>query len=246
MRAQAAISRPVVGDVRRDAERRQRPVSHHQRSPQQSHPAAPHLADLANYVRRQSEREERKERDRSVTKERMVRQCTCELSQMGLSTGSAGAVSPPPPAPPPRDTSIANVTDDDDDSIGGTLRGPNKPLPPTPTGSSPPVDLGAQDTLLQAKRNNALSRPIMVKAASMPDQTSATASPEFGLGESSSDTEDDAHGLRASVRRPSGQNPLVPTVSTRFIWLFLCGIGVASKYSSFCPDERNDLFPCKG
>uniref|UniRef100_W6NE37 Uncharacterized protein n=1 Tax=Haemonchus contortus TaxID=6289 RepID=W6NE37_HAECO len=69
MRAQAPIPRSVAGNIRRDSERRQRPSSHHQRSPQQSHPAAPHLADLANYGRRQSEREERKEKDRSVTKE---------------------------------------------------------------------------------------------------------------------------------------------------------------------------------
>lgn len=58
---------------RRPQDRRQRPNSHHQKSPPQSHPAAPHLADLANYERRRrSEREERaaaaaavRERDRS-------------------------------------------------------------------------------------------------------------------------------------------------------------------------------------
>lgn len=56
---------------RRPQERRQRPNSHHQKSPPQSHPAAPHLADLANYERRRrNEREERaaaagRERDRS-------------------------------------------------------------------------------------------------------------------------------------------------------------------------------------
>ncbi|PIO75917.1 CNH domain protein [Teladorsagia circumcincta] len=78
----------------------------------------------------------------------------CELSQMGLSTGNCGGVSPPPPAPPPRDASIASVTDGD-------------------------------------------------------DQTSATASPEFGLGESSSDTEDDVHELRASVNSSlRGSGPL--------------------------------------
>ena len=59
---------------RRPQDRRQRPNSHHQKSPPQSHPAAPHLADLANYERRRrNEREERaaaaaaagRERDRS-------------------------------------------------------------------------------------------------------------------------------------------------------------------------------------
>ncbi|KIH68525.1 hypothetical protein ANCDUO_01136 [Ancylostoma duodenale] len=209
IRAQAAVNRPIVGnDVRREAERRQRPASHHQRSPLQSHPAAPHLADLANYDRRrQSERDDRRERDRSVANERMGHRSVlpvarvaasitatplrklsepvlhqqqsrpedldalaCELSRMGGSTGSNGSISPPPPAPPPRDTSIASVNDGDDDSLGGTLRGPNKPLPPTPTGGSPPTDICSQDTLPQSKRNSdVIARPSMVKAASMPD-----------------------------------------------------------------------------
>ncbi|EYB92546.1 hypothetical protein Y032_0192g1338 [Ancylostoma ceylanicum] len=254
IRAQAAVNRPIVGnDVRREAERRQRPASHHQRSPLQSHPAAPHLADLANYDRRrQSERDDRRERDRSVANERMGHRnvlpvarvaasitatplrklsepvlhqqqsrpedldaLACELSRMGGSTGNNGSISPPPPAPPPRDTSIASVNDGDDDSLGGTLRGPNKPLPPTPTGGSPPTDICSQDTLPQSKRNSdVISRPSMVKAASMPDQPSATAPAEFGLGESSSDSEDDVHELHASVRRSSATNPLLPTVSS--------------------------------
>ncbi|KAK6046821.1 hypothetical protein COOONC_15674 [Cooperia oncophora] len=71
MRAQAAVTRPKASDVQSDAERRQRPFSHHQRSSQRSHPAAPHLVDVAHHGRRQSDREERKERDRSVAKERI-------------------------------------------------------------------------------------------------------------------------------------------------------------------------------
>ncbi|KHJ98804.1 hypothetical protein OESDEN_01210 [Oesophagostomum dentatum] len=89
---------------------------------------------------------------------------------MGGSAGNSGGVSPPPPAPPPRDASIASVNDGDNDSLEGTLRGPNKPLPPTPTGGSPPSDASNQDTLPQQKRNKDVAlRPSMVKAASMPD-----------------------------------------------------------------------------
>ncbi|VDK59295.1 unnamed protein product, partial [Cylicostephanus goldi] len=140
----------------------------------------------------------------------------CELSRMGGSTGNSGGVSPPPPAPPPRDASIASVNDGDDDSLGGgTLRGPNKPLPPTPTGGSPPSDISNQDTLPPQKRNkDVVLRPSMVKAASMPDQSSSTPPTEFGLGESSSESEDDVHELHASVRRSSATNPLLPTVSS--------------------------------
>ncbi|XGW21730.1 hypothetical protein V3C99_004585 [Haemonchus contortus] len=256
MRAQAAIPRSVAGNIRIDPERRQRPSSHHQRSPQQSHPAAPHLADLANYGRRQSERGERKEKDRSVTKEctggyrsavpvacvaanitvgpvqklskplqlhqqqsrpEDLDRLACELSQIGLSASNSGAASPPPPAPPPRDASIANVTICDDTSVGGTLRGPNKPLPPTPTGSSPSKDFCAKDRVLHAKRNSCdLSRPNMVKASSLPDQTPATASSDFELGDSSSDSGADDHEFRTCARQPSGKKSLLPDVTSSF------------------------------
>nr|CDJ89902.1 unnamed protein product [Haemonchus contortus] len=142
----------------------------------------------------------------------------CELSQIGLSASNNGAASPPPPAPPPRDASIANVTNCDDNSVGGTLRGPNKPLPPTPTGSSPSKDFCAEDSVLHAKRNSCdLSRPNMVKASSLPDQTPATASSDFGLGDSSSDSGADDHEFRTSARQPSGKKALLPIVSNSFL-----------------------------
>uniref|UniRef100_A0A1I7X5Z9 Miff domain-containing protein n=1 Tax=Heterorhabditis bacteriophora TaxID=37862 RepID=A0A1I7X5Z9_HETBA len=218
-----------------------------QRSPQQSHPAAPHLADLANYDRRRrSEREERRDRDRSNARDKSAHRgmpvarvsanvATGPLRKMSepvlhpqqarpetlwhvnfpgwevrhLEVGRGG-ISPPPPAPPPRDTSIGNVSDMDDDSLGSTLRGPNKPLPPTPTEQSPAAgDADGDGTLQQHRRNGAgVVRPIMVKAASMPDQAVCTP-PEFGMGENSSDSDDDQD-IRSSIRRPFGPNPLLP------------------------------------
>ncbi|KAK6763709.1 hypothetical protein RB195_024148 [Necator americanus] len=296
VRAQVAANRPPSSDIRREAERRQRPVSHHQRSPLPSHPAAPHLADLANYDRRrQSEREERRERDRSVTKERLghrgalpstrvaanitttpIRKLSepvlhqqqsrpedldalaCELSRMGGSTGSTGNVSPPPPAPPPRDASIGSVNDRDDDSLGSTLRSPNKPLPPTPTGGSPSSDICSQDTLPQPKRtSDVISRPSM--------QTSTTNHAEFGLGESSSDSsEDDVHDAHALIRRSSATNPLLPTMScirgaaplalpdllpktresNRFDEQLLCGVSseISEANESLCTNGSENCF----
>uniref|UniRef100_A0A7E4VN09 non-specific serine/threonine protein kinase n=1 Tax=Panagrellus redivivus TaxID=6233 RepID=A0A7E4VN09_PANRE len=82
-----------------------------------------------------------------------------ELSRMGqVQNGNGSSASPPPPAPPPRDASISSVpaalaaaaaaaeahengTLHRDEAkvveIDGTLRGPNKPLPPTPSEASP-------------------------------------------------------------------------------------------------------------
>ncbi|KHJ98803.1 hypothetical protein OESDEN_01209 [Oesophagostomum dentatum] len=45
-------------------------------------------------------------------------------------------------------------------------------------------------------------------------QSSSTPPTEFGLGDSSSDSEDEVHELHSSVRRSSGTNPLLPTVSS--------------------------------
>uniref|UniRef100_A0A8R1E527 Uncharacterized protein n=1 Tax=Caenorhabditis japonica TaxID=281687 RepID=A0A8R1E527_CAEJA len=174
-----------------------------QRSPQQSHPAAPHLADLANYEkRRRSEREERRERERaahhimpiarvsaSVPAPQQSRKMSepmllshhakpedldalaSELSKIGgLRNGRSReeSMSPPPPAPPPREASISTISDvvevsegrdrdreradgewdDLKDSMNGedTLRGPNKPLPPTPT--------DGENTLVSDSRRN--------------------------------------------------------------------------------------------
>ncbi|KAK6060601.1 toxin-antitoxin system, toxin component, PIN domain protein [Cooperia oncophora] len=78
-----------------------------------------------------------------------------------------------------------------------------------------------QDTLLHPKRDsNALSCSNMVKAASMPDQTSAVAAPEFGLGESSSGTDDDVQELRSSLLQRTGLNPVVPAVSAELPQIF--------------------------
>ncbi|CAD6189198.1 unnamed protein product [Caenorhabditis auriculariae] len=170
MRQHGAGSRPESSS-RGSPAGRQRPLSHHQRSPQQSHPAAPHLADLANYEkRRRSEREERREQraaahhavpvarisanvpapagqSRKMSEPLLHNQhskpedldaLASELSKMGgLKKGLSReeSTSPPPPAPPPRESSISTIADSIDVEVGGdeTLRGPNKPLPPTPT-----------------------------------------------------------------------------------------------------------------
>ncbi|CAI4232627.1 unnamed protein product [Auanema sp. JU1783] len=233
LRAQAAVGRP--SDHRQDRDRRQRPLSHHQHSPQQAHPAAPHLADLANYHdrnKRRSERErderERRDRDRSSARDRnghgvmpvarvsahvgasplrkmsepVLHQqqprpedldaLACELTRMGGFSAETGSVSPPPPAPPPRDASIGSSMDFEDEP-SSTLRGPNKPLPPTPLECSPhDVDDG---TLQHVKKS--VNRP-MVKAASLPDQ-GINSAPEFGLGEDSSDSDDEDDDIKPRV-----------------------------------------------
>uniref|UniRef100_A0A1I8E8F6 non-specific serine/threonine protein kinase n=1 Tax=Wuchereria bancrofti TaxID=6293 RepID=A0A1I8E8F6_WUCBA len=259
--------------------RSQRPLSHHQAfqrgisphhanalMPQPNHPAAPHLADLANYDRkRRSEKEATRvaaeqRRDRSVASRDQVRDMSREtyhelktpprtarvnasvaattpvrkmsepvlngkvenqdldvlaneLTRMGRHQQN-GSYSPPPPAPPPRDTSIMNAVDEASGShdgtllVGesaleeGTLRGPNKPLPPTPTDQSPVSDIPGDDGTLLAshkvngsvdhRRSNSdsLSRnrqSQMVKAASVPDQTPIAAEIIIGSGSSGSE-----------------------------------------------------------
>uniref|UniRef100_A0A915A6H1 non-specific serine/threonine protein kinase n=1 Tax=Parascaris univalens TaxID=6257 RepID=A0A915A6H1_PARUN len=237
--------------VGEQSRRSQRPLSHHQSrgisphhgaiiGPQQNHPAAPHLADLANYERkRRSEKEAaRAARDRSAASRDALRTpphitrvsasiaapppmrkmsepllngrpenqdldvLANELTRMGRHQDQNGSCSPPPPAPPPRDTSIMGAVEENtpphDGTLlasepalrhsvleEGTLRGPNKPLPPTPSDQSPASDVPGDDgTLLithkrnssadLARRNNGDSSAHvrlsqMVKAASMPD-----------------------------------------------------------------------------
>ncbi|CAI2356357.1 unnamed protein product [Caenorhabditis sp. 36 PRJEB53466] len=166
VKLRAVSSRGAADGPRQSPASRPRP-----RSPQQSHPAAPHLADLANYEkRRRSEREERRERERaahhampiarvsaSVPAPQQSRKMSepllishhakpedldalaSELSKIGGLRNGRGreeSMSPPPPAPPPREASISTINDTVDDIMlngEGTLRGPNKPLPPTPT-----------------------------------------------------------------------------------------------------------------
>uniref|UniRef100_A0A5S6PV73 non-specific serine/threonine protein kinase n=2 Tax=Brugia malayi TaxID=6279 RepID=A0A5S6PV73_BRUMA len=255
--------------------RSQRPLSHHQARgisphhanalmPQPNHPAAPHLADLANYDRkRRSEKEKEavrmageQRRDRSAASRDQVRDMSRELktpprtARVNTSVAATtpvrkmsepvlngkvenqdldvlaneltrmgrhqqnGSYSPPPPAPPPRDTSIMSTVDEASGSHDstllvnesaleeGTLRGPNKPLPPTPTDQSPLSDIPGDDGTLLAshkvngsvdhRRSNSdsLSRnrqSQMVKAASMPDQTPTAAEIIIGSGSSGSD-----------------------------------------------------------
>jgi serine/threonine protein kinase len=125
--------------------------------------------------------------------------------------GHSSSSSPPPPAPPPRDASISSVpaalaaaaaaaasvngTDLESPSnetvitsesakvveIDGTLRGPNKPLPPTPNDHSPDSEMPIEDgTLLASHKKRSTSRTrespetrsrlsILGKAASVPD-----------------------------------------------------------------------------
>lgn len=254
--------------VGEQSRRSQRPLSHHQSrgisphhgaiiGPQQNHPAAPHLADLANYERkRRSEKEAaRAARDRSAASRDALRTpphitrvsasiaasppmrkmsepllngrpenqdldvLANELTRMGRHQDQNGSCSPPPPAPPPRDTSIMGAVEENtsphDGTLlasepalrhsvleEGTLRGPNKPLPPTPSDQSPASDVPGDDgTLLIthkrnssadiARRNNGDSSAHvrlsqMVKAASMPDQPPDAAEIIIGCTESSS------------------------------------------------------------
>lgn len=200
VKLRAVSSRGAADGPRHSPAARPRPVSHHQRSPQQNHPAAPHLADLANYEkRRRSEREERRERERAAHHQMPIARVSAsvpapqqsrkmsepllishhakpedldalasELSKIGgLRNGRSReeSMSPPPPAPPPREASISSITDTIDVSetetgtdaewddlkdlmMNGenTLRGPNKPLPPTPT--------DGENTLVSDARRN--------------------------------------------------------------------------------------------
>ncbi|CAB3399969.1 unnamed protein product [Caenorhabditis bovis] len=198
---------------------RQRPVSHHQRSPQQSHPAAPHLADLANYEkRRRSEREERRERERgahhavpvqrvsaSVPAPQQSRKMSepllmghhakpedldalaSELSKIGgMRNGRSReeSMSPPPPAPPPREASISTLADTVEEMMNGeeTLRGPNKPLPPTPTD----ID---NSILSESRRSLNGDRPV-IKAKSISEVRTGIISIEDDEMASDSDNEE--------------------------------------------------------
>ncbi|CCG58607.1 Protein CBR-MIG-15, isoform b [Caenorhabditis briggsae] len=195
VKLRAVSSRGAADGPRHSPAARPRP-----RSPQQVHPAAPHLADLANYEkRRRSEREERRERERAAHHQMPIARVSAsvpapqqsrkmsepllishhakpedldvlasELSKIGgLRNGRSReeSMSPPPPAPPPREASISSITDSVDVSetengadaewddlkdlmMNGesTLRGPNKPLPPTPT--------DGENTLVSDARRN--------------------------------------------------------------------------------------------
>ncbi|CAJ0953463.1 unnamed protein product, partial [Mesorhabditis belari] len=257
MRAQAAAQQRPGGNGEPPRDRRSRPISHHQRSPpaQQSHPAAPHLAEVANYDRRRrSEREyrdrEREHRDRSAHSRQQhapssgrimptvnvgmphhrkmsepllhpqqarpedLDVLAHELSRMGGREGETSA-SPPPPAPPPRDASITSGFEQDEEAPG-TLRGPNKPLPPTPNEHTPDEEHHPENGTLLGRTNgngNQLGRSPnqhrhMVKAASMPDSTTSTVearSPEFGIGGADSSSDDEPH---SDEDRHTRQNPL--------------------------------------
>uniref|UniRef100_A0A914WJE1 non-specific serine/threonine protein kinase n=1 Tax=Plectus sambesii TaxID=2011161 RepID=A0A914WJE1_9BILA len=155
-----------------------------------------------------------------------------ELSRIGRHQVQQNG-SPPPPAPPPRDASIASTEDTASSSSltspqdgtllasepvprplnarseinadDGTLRGPNKPLPPTPTDQSPASETPGDDGTLIARKRSAADAArehrrsrdmdaarqqhrhsgMMVKASSMPDQ------PEPMLDDSSSGSSPD-------------------------------------------------------
>ncbi|MFH4975248.1 hypothetical protein AB6A40_001957, partial [Gnathostoma spinigerum] len=145
-----------------------------------------------------------------------------ELTRIGRQQQKNSSSSPPPPAPPPRDTSMmgseeptsptdgtllasetARVPVRELDASNGTLRGPNKPLPPTPSDQSPSSDTPPEDgTLLIAHRRNASGSDLvrrcngdsgsrnrlsqMVKAASMPEQAPLATEAEAGSNESTS------------------------------------------------------------
>ncbi|TKR81037.1 hypothetical protein L596_014981 [Steinernema carpocapsae] len=268
---QAESQRMAAAARYHDQRRSARPLSHHQQrgiSPHhmapQNHPAAPHLAELANYDRkRRSEKEHaRRERDRSAANRNVIAQPSSssrisahhaglppnaanitgshsplrklsepvmngrpedldvlanELTRMGRASQQQqkrfdSSASPPPPAPPPRDASIMSSpsipNSHTDVSLDGTLQsgnslkgasrgsrksvievdngtliGPNKPLPPTPTDASPPNDSvpGNDGTLIASRRyrrgsndspaaSNRNRLSMVGKASSMPDQ----------------------------------------------------------------------------
>ncbi|KAI6191890.1 BMA-MIG-15, isoform a [Aphelenchoides bicaudatus] len=143
-----------------------------------------------------------------------------ELNRMGRVPNSTTTASPPPPAPPARNTSILISMDSISNGVGhhiddtllasepasnsapaniyqadGTLRGPNKPLPPTPVDISPEFEEPNDGTLMihqkhsrngsqsNIRRNNSGSivdlptangahnrLSIVGKVASLPDQ----------------------------------------------------------------------------
>ena len=67
--------------------------------------------------------------------------------------------------------------------ISGTLRGPNKPLPPTPTDSSPMEEDHPEEHGTLLGRNSGNGQPRhMVKAASMPDTAPVVVPAQFGVG----------------------------------------------------------------
>ncbi|CAD5233936.1 unnamed protein product [Bursaphelenchus xylophilus] len=86
------------------------------------------------------------------------------------SSQANGSTSPPPPAPPPRDTSMAshnglgNGLSPEDTVLAsepaeGTLRGPNKPLPPTPD-NGVDSDNDQEGTLMVHRRRNGSSSSV--------------------------------------------------------------------------------------
>ncbi|CAJ0584241.1 unnamed protein product, partial [Mesorhabditis spiculigera] len=102
----------------------------------------------------------------------------------------------------------------------GTLRGPNKPLPPTPNELPPDHEHPENGTLRQRNgRSPSQQRHHMVKAASMPDSTTSTVdarSPEFGVGhDSSSDDDQDSDDERIIRPNPLAMPDLLPTPRVR-------------------------------
>ncbi|KAH7728303.1 CRE-MIG-15 protein [Aphelenchoides avenae] len=154
-----------------------------------------------------------------------------ELTKIGRHHQN-GSSSPPPPAPPPRDASISSVpmalsasssvrlmgSPVDGSmrasvpakvvSVDGTLRGPNKPLPPTPSDITPDSDGPLDDgTLIGMHRRNGSGGvnirrqgssggspatsdrnrlSVVGKASSMPEHSDHHRHPKMVVGDSSS------------------------------------------------------------